>query len=190
MSRTDDSRPGRTRSARRAHRRSNARAATTDAQPKMEMTPMIDVTFLLLIFFMCTLQFRTLEGALVAHLPRDVGARSLPTEPVERLDVRLDVLAEGRRLAPDGAGPFRPGVHRRFDLDARVVGIRVGPRRFTSDALDQVAAHLVELAAADPTRPVTIDARTGVAVADVVRVLDEVLDAGFTQVRFGASHDG
>ncbi|MDF1837417.1 MAG: biopolymer transporter ExbD, partial [Planctomycetota bacterium] len=39
----------------------------------MDMTPMIDVTFLLLIFFMCTLKFKVLEGKLTAYLPKDVG---------------------------------------------------------------------------------------------------------------------
>ena len=33
---------------------------------EMEMTPMIDVTFLLLIFFLCTLKFKLLEGKLQA----------------------------------------------------------------------------------------------------------------------------
>ena len=40
---------------------------------ELEMTPMIDVTFLLLIFFMCTLKFKVLEGKLGPYLPKDVG---------------------------------------------------------------------------------------------------------------------
>jgi len=31
-----------------------------EEEHELEMTPMIDVTFLLLIFFMCTLKFKTL----------------------------------------------------------------------------------------------------------------------------------
>jgi len=30
-------------------------------EDRLDMTSMIDVTFLLLVFFMCTLQFKTLE---------------------------------------------------------------------------------------------------------------------------------
>ena len=48
---------------------------------EMEMTPMIDVVFLLLIFFMCTLRFKTLEGKLAAYLPRDAGVNPWQVEP-------------------------------------------------------------------------------------------------------------
>ena len=50
---------------------------------KMEMTPMIDVTFLLLIFFLLTIKFKVLEGKLAAYLPKDVGVNSSPAEPKE-----------------------------------------------------------------------------------------------------------
>ena len=53
----------------------------------MDMTPMIDVTFLLLIFFMCTLHFKTLEGMLQSYLPKDQGMQKTnpvrdPQEPI------------------------------------------------------------------------------------------------------------
>ena len=35
---------------------------------KLELTPMIDISFLILIFFMC-LPFKTLDGKLAAFLP-------------------------------------------------------------------------------------------------------------------------
>ena len=40
---------------------------------RMNMTPMIDVTFQLLIFFIVTLNFRTLEKKLDYRLPTDFG---------------------------------------------------------------------------------------------------------------------
>ena len=45
-----------------------------DEVVELEMTPMIDVTFLLLIFFIVTLNFRTLEGRLDANLPKENGS--------------------------------------------------------------------------------------------------------------------
>ena len=48
---------------------------------EMQMTPMIDVVFLLLIFFLCTLKFKLLEGKLAAYLPKDLGGNSMPAEP-------------------------------------------------------------------------------------------------------------
>ena len=43
--------------------------ALSDDDVKLQMTAMIDVTFLLIIFFMCTTRFRTLEGRVEALLP-------------------------------------------------------------------------------------------------------------------------
>ena len=56
---------------------------------EMEMTSMIDVTFLLLIFFMCTLKFKTLEGKLAAYLPKDVGVNTSEAEPIEKVEILI-----------------------------------------------------------------------------------------------------
>lgn len=60
-------------------------------QAEVDMTPMIDVTFLLLIFFMCTLHFKTLEGILQANLPKDVGISNsqVDKKPEEPINVKL-----------------------------------------------------------------------------------------------------
>ena len=47
---------------------------------KMDMTPMIDVTFLLLVFFMCSLDFKSLEGKLSAYLPKKIGVFNIVTK--------------------------------------------------------------------------------------------------------------
>ena len=46
---------------------------TDPAEVAADLTPMIDVTFLLLIFFLCSIQFKVLEGKLSTYLPKDVG---------------------------------------------------------------------------------------------------------------------
>ena len=59
---------------------------------KLELTPMIDVTFLILIFFMCTLKFKTLEGKLVSYLPTDKGLSSAKADvEVEDAEVILKI---------------------------------------------------------------------------------------------------
>ena len=40
---------------------------------ELMMTPMIDVVFQLLIFFMCGTKFRSPDGRVEAYLPKDVG---------------------------------------------------------------------------------------------------------------------
>jgi biopolymer transport protein ExbD len=61
-----------------------------DREEKMDMTPMIDCVFLLLIFFMCATKFKRLEKKLDAFLPEDQGlAKSLANTPVEPLKIMI-----------------------------------------------------------------------------------------------------
>ncbi|MCZ7647110.1 MAG: biopolymer transporter ExbD [Planctomycetota bacterium] len=47
---------------------------------KMDMTPMIDCVFLLLIFFMCATKFKQVEKRLDCFLPEDEGQMATPTQ--------------------------------------------------------------------------------------------------------------
>ncbi|MEW6359734.1 MAG: biopolymer transporter ExbD [Planctomycetota bacterium] len=62
---------------------------------ELNMTSMIDCVFLLLIFFLMTLKFPTVEGNLPAHLPKRGGVG--PGPPVEEIVVGLRY--SGRQLA-------------------------------------------------------------------------------------------
>ena len=53
----------------------NLRRRSASEDRPIGLTAMIDVTFLLLIFFLCTLRFRSFEGKLEAFLPRDGGSQ-------------------------------------------------------------------------------------------------------------------
>ena len=64
---------------------------------RIDMTPMVDVAFLLLIFFMVTTVFRT-PKALEINLPPN---KSVPVRQSNTLLIR--VLADGRLLWKDGA---------------------------------------------------------------------------------------
>jgi len=73
-----------------------------------DMTPMIDVVFLLLIFFMCATKFRMPEGALTSWLPRDRGTASA-TKPPANPGCRITFERDGNRIicwADDVAIPF------------------------------------------------------------------------------------
>jgi len=157
-----------------------------EEEPRIGMTPMIDVTFLLLVFFMCTLQFKTLEGKLAAYLPKDVGAIPGPADPVEKVEVVLRVLAPGTRLEPAGGRPWsgREGKRFRYGGD-RVIEYAVGPRRTTERGA--LARRLAELHRQGPARPLAIDARRGVVLDEVIGVIDAALDAGFEEVHFVGS---
>ncbi len=148
-----------------------------DPEDRLEMTPMIDVTFLLLIFFIVTLNFRTLEGRLDATMPKVQGVNEDFVEPIEKLDIVLRVLQEGV-LVPD------PEAEHLKLYSGRRVGYSAGAQRFTS--LDGLAAFLAEL---PKDTPVTIDARQAIVYGDVAPVLDQVIAAGFESIAFAASHE-
>ncbi len=153
-----------------------------EQESKLEMTPMIDVTFLLLIFFMCTIQFKTLEGKLAAYLPKDLGGKPTEAERKEKVDVLLRVIEPGSKRDPrdngkpySGAGTFQWGPD-------RVIEYRVGPSRVPD--LRSVEAKLEQHREADPERGMTINPLPGVVNSDVMQVLDAAIAAGFTDITF------
>ncbi|MFT5051173.1 MAG: biopolymer transport protein ExbD [Chlamydiales bacterium] len=152
---------------------------------ELEMTPMIDVTFLLLIFFMCTLKFKTLEGKLAAYLPKDVGVNTSESEPIEKVEILLQVVTEGNKLDPYGEPWAGEG---RFVYDStRVIQYSVGARK--TNNLIEISKRIADLHKQDDERPATIDARPGIVYGDVVKVLDEAMSAGFTDITFVGAYD-
>ena len=167
---------------------------------KPDMTPMIDVTFLLLIFFMCTLKFKVLEGKLGAYLPKDVGVNTSQAEPVEKVDIRLDVINPGNKMRREslGGGEYREVPYtaedaaqdppRRFFYDStRVIEYRVGPMR-TRD-LEKVTERLIQIRKAEPDKKATIDPRKGTTYADVTAALDAAMYAGYEDITFKGSFE-
>lgn len=162
--------------------------ATVDLAPlKGDMTPMIDVVFQLLIFFMLTIEFKMLEGKLSAYLPKDVGVNTTQAEPKEKVEIVLRVAAEGTKLDPlknntpwSGEGPFRYGDDRKIDIS-------IGPK--TTRDLEEVKRRLKDLRVQDPERPATIDAYPGTVYEDVIKVLDVVLLANYSDVTFIGARD-
>ena len=151
---------------------------------KGDMTPMIDVTFLLLIFFMLTIEFKTLEGKLAAYLPKDVGVNQSQAEPKEKVEIRVKVVKEGSKIDPfkgipwGGTGPFKYGPDRE-------VTYSVGPK--TTKDLAELGTRLAEFYRADPEQPATIDAFPGTVYEDVVAVLDVAIEIGYTDITFAGA---
>jgi biopolymer transport protein ExbD len=161
--------------------------AAVDLSPlKGDMTPMIDVVFQLLIFFMLTIEFKQLEGKLSAYLPKDVGVNTTQAEPKEKVEIVLRVATEGTKLDPvnnmpwSGEGPFRYGDDRKIDIS-------IGPK--TTRDLEEVKRRLKDLRLQDPERPATIDPHPGTVYEDVIKVLDVVLLADYTDVTFIGARD-
>jgi biopolymer transport protein ExbD len=72
------------RAVRRPRRRKASVRRAGGVRMSLNLAPMIDVTFLLLIFFLLTTTFQRAEGVLGANLPKDRGAAAvaLPISPI------------------------------------------------------------------------------------------------------------
>lgn len=130
------------------------------------MTPLIDVVFLLLIFFVCTASFQPVETLLPSDLLIS-GASDLdaPLEP----EPELERVVLGAEVSPAG------------------VVWQVNGRR--CDNLTQLRAVLVQLAKIDARLPVIVDPDSRTPLGVVVSGYDAARAAGLSDIKFAASAD-
>lgn len=125
----------------------------------LTMTPMIDVVFLLLIFFLCTVTFQKPEQDLVANLLLPDGSNTTVAKLPEIDEVNL----VGRRAS------------------GRVVWyVNGGVRAYASGELGPLLRSLAEI---DSGLPVTIDPADSITLDAVVDVYDQARSAKFDEVR-------
>ena len=165
-------------------------------ESKPDMTPMIDVVFLMIVFFVC-IDFQVLESKLEAFLPRDKGGSSAP--PQEQLSVKILVDRAGvPKYERGGPGEVDKATGRsyRFKVEGHRVRYEVGPGTFDSIAgltveLTRIARSprsMVEDVSKPGTKkllPCVIEAFPGSYYDDVAKVADACREAGFVEVHFG-----
>jgi len=146
------------------------RLAAGDGRLDVKMTPMIDVVFLLLVFFLWTASFQVVEQLLPSNLLATAGASVRTDVEPEQLDFERVVI----RLRWLGERP----VWLINDTPAADV--------------EQVHATLRELAQVARVRssvPVVIDPDGQVPLAHVIDVYDRARDCGFDRIQLAASED-
>ena len=131
----------------------------------VNFAPMIDVSFLLLIFFLVTTSFERAEGILASQMPRDSGAPTvaLPLSPI--------VV----RLVQTGAG--------RDDFSMGIDQVERTPRSFAELTATLRAIH--ERPAFDTETPGVIVAGDDVRWDHVVGCWNAALRAGCERIAFG-----
>lgn len=152
---------------------------------ELEMTPMIDVTFLLLIFFMCTIKFKSLEGKLAAYLPKEVGTSPTPSEPLDPILASVKVVNPGHRVQAAAPGESWDGLGD-FILKDHKVSYQLGRKQYDSGerGLESMREDLRGLLDADPGRKVKLDIGSGVVHSDVIGLLDLCSEVGATDLVF------
>jgi len=131
---------------------------------KLSITPMIDVTFLLLIFFML-LPFRSLDRRLAAFLPREKGLaptiRNVPIEP------KISVVLHRKQGEPA--------------TRVKLLDTLIGSGETGFAALDERVRTIV---ARNRDLPGSIDATGFVPHGDVIRAIDSFRAAGVEKLEF------
>jgi len=133
----------------------------------VKMTPMIDVIFLLLIFFVCTASFQAIENVLPTNLALSGSIES--AEPVDPELLDLDEIVV-KVLWMEGA-----------------IGWEINGRRY--QRLDEVAAVLKAVADLRRDLPVILDVDGRVSIENVLDVYDRCRQIGLERVQFAASAD-
>jgi hypothetical protein len=143
-----------------------------DQIPKPNMTPMIDVVFQLLVFFLVSMKFKTLDMKIEAQLPTEFGIHPIGRPP-ERLTItaRLDRPLEGAA---------------RLKVDGRVLGRTDDPAAW--QRLGDLARGVRERHLANGGDPSVVDAEVDavpqVPTGVVIRAVDAFTEAQFEKVRF------
>jgi biopolymer transport protein ExbD len=137
------------------------------SRSEMNMTPMIDVTFQLIIVFLCSMKFRTLDQKIEAFLPKDVGLSQAPA--VAEVETKISVKLR-RTKGGDSTQVYL--------LDARL-GTTASP-----GVWEKLAAELRGFKAKDEKIKAEIDAESEVLHGEVVRALDSFMAAGLTNIVF------
>jgi len=122
---------------------------------------MIDVIFLLLIFFIVCAKFKTQEKRLEAHLPKDEGQQPVvkKVEPPREARIKIRKLEDGRIQYYLDNTPCA-GIN---DLTSKLGGL-----------------------AADPTRSIVIDGKSKVPFKYILAAIDACGMVGLTNVKFQA----
>ena len=67
-------------------------------ETEMNMTPMIDIVFQLIIFFLLSLKFKTIDRRIDSQLPKDRGLAPTPATPPEFEKIKIKLFRKDKGL--------------------------------------------------------------------------------------------
>ena len=159
------------------HRKQKKRK-TFDVLPvKMDLTPMIDVVFLLLVFFLCATRFKTIEDKMSANMPQKDGIEpTMPPTPdtpsihigVIDSDISAKYSADFDVRSNRQATYFVNGTHRISDSSDMLTILKAMPQDAYVRIYPQQASD------------------TEIPFGQIVRLMDLCYMSGKTDIRFMA----
>ncbi|MFH0945622.1 MAG: biopolymer transporter ExbD [Planctomycetota bacterium] len=157
---------------------------------KIEMTPMIDVTFLLLIFFLCSIKFKILEGKLQTYLPKDVGVNSTPQmKMLEKIDIRIDRIENRSKKNLENIDVYRQwikdGAWQESQVEIRLQGVKVKDLHDLFLKLKEYRKNIpAPVGDEEDELKMNLEAMKGVIYEDVIKVVDVAILANFSSITF------
>lgn len=130
------------------------------------MTPMIDVVFLLLVFFVWTMSFKQVELLLSSNLSKEMGTNS---KQVEVLDDQVD---------------FEQIIIR---ITKAENGVIFQVKDTKMESIGQVKQFLLPIKNIQPDAPIVIHPDPTAPMGAVVQVVDMTRTIGFEKVSFAIS---
>ena len=144
-------------------------SGSANADLNTAMTPMIDVVFLLLVFFVWTASFQTIEYVLDSQVTAAQGVNATePPQPSPVADFDEDIVV---RIESEG-GSLVWSVNQR-----------------AAQSLEDVESRLNGLAEVDASAKVILHPDPAVPLEFVIGAFDAAQLAGFTQVAFAVNAD-
>jgi biopolymer transport protein ExbD len=166
------------------------RQEVMDEEPGFMMTPMVDIVFQLLIFFMLACRFRTTDGQLDAFLPKNRGIREAGKSVIILGDVRVKLLWVIPGTTRETSDPTRGETL----LKIKNIAFRNVVNRYGEVIPDYDGLYKYICRARDnflpsksyKTLPVIIDARRQVPFKHVMYAMNECIRAGLKDITFAA----
>ena len=173
----------------------------------LNMTPMIDIVFQLLIFFMLSMHFKEVEGKLLSQLPKNKGPDSRPA-PFDPREVRVVLCAggdwrthlqdKGRHEKADKNGSTCTLLVEQVEIGqvfasesqpARAPGNRSSYRALAAKARELYTG--LPPAPGKPAPPIIVDADSEVPYEHIIGVVNACKEAGLETIEFVANprHD-
>lgn len=151
------------------------------AKAEMNMTPLIDITFQLIIFFILTLNVASQE-VVPMIVPRLEDPKTQESKQEERLVVNIIPMDYAESQRKDNP----------LAIEGEAVGIRVGQANYRIDQLDQVEQVLKDYAARrkasskDQEPMVLLRADAAIYYAQVAPVMRTIAQAGIEKINLVA----
>jgi hypothetical protein len=167
-------------------------------ETEMNMTPMIDIVFQLIIFFLLSLKFKTIDRRIDSQLPKDRGLAPTPATPPEFTKIKVKLFRKDKGVEAQAwtkiridnthtfglpKGPW-PGTNAKDKAEENLL------KEYNKE-FAKIEAVIREKWAAQGNNPevtgeIAAMPPDGGAVphGDIVRILDLFIKVGITQVVF------